>query len=94
MILLITWSGSGILDSGNINPDSKITGSINPISEIIKALCCVSAIVEIKTPKVSEVMMNKILSNPNKNKLPTTGTLKTKMLRTMITMALMIDKNM
>ena len=92
MILLITCRGTGILVSGKINPESKITGSISPISEIIKAACCVWAIVEIKTPKVSEVIMNKILSKPNKNKLPTTGTLKTKMLRTIITIAFIIDR--
>ena len=83
-----------MLESGKINPESIITGSINPINEIINAVCCVSEIVEIKTPNVSEVMINSILSKPSRNKLPSTGMLKIKILKTTITTALINDKNM
>ena len=93
IILLMYCNGNGILEIGKIKPDSKITGSINPISEIIRAACWVFAIVEINTPRVNEVIINKMLSIPSKNKLPLTGTLNTKMLKTMMTTALIIDKN-
>lgn len=92
--LLITCSGNGILVIGNINPDNKITGSINPIKEIIIAVCCVSEMVEINIPKASDEIINKILSKPNKKKLPCTGILKTKMLNKIITTALITDKRM
>lgn len=70
MILLIACNGSGILEIGKIKPDSSITGSINPINEIIMAVCCVAEMVEIKIPKANAEMINKILSNANKNRLP------------------------
>ena len=70
MILLMIWSGNGMLEIGKINPDSNITGSINPIKESIMAVCWVAAMVEINMPNANDVMMNNILSNPNKNKLP------------------------
>ena len=70
--------GKGILEMGKIKPDKIITGSIKPNNEIIIAVCCESAIVEISIPKERAVMMNKMLSNANKNKLPTIGILKTK----------------
>ena len=94
IILLINCKGNGMLESGKINPESIITGSINPINEIIKAVCCVSEMVEIKTPNVSEMIMNNILSKPSRNKFPSTGMLKIKMLKTTITTALINDKNM
>lgn len=64
-----------MLDSGKIKPESRITGSINPISDSISAACWVFEIVDINTPRVSEVMINKMLSNANKNKLPVQGSL-------------------
>ena len=93
MILLIIWSGIGMLEIGKINPDNKITGSINPIKEIIIAVCCVAEIVEIKIPNAKEVMMNNTLSKPNNIRLPCTGILKMKMLNITMTMALIIDRN-
>ena len=72
----MTCSGNGILSIGNMNPDNKIVGSINPIKEIIIAVCCVADKVEIKIPKLSEVIMNRMLSKANQNKLPTIGMLK------------------
>ena len=92
MILLMIWRGAGILEIGKINPDNNITGSINPIKEIIMAVCWVAAIVEINIPKANDVIMNKTLSNPNKNRLPWTGILKMKMLIATITIALMMDR--
>ena len=76
----------------SLNPESKITGNINPIKEIIIAVCCVSDIVEIKIPKANAVIINKTLSNPNKIKLPWTGILNIKMLKTIMTIALITDK--
>lgn len=70
IILLMYCSGNGILDSGKINPDSRITGSISPISEIISAACWVEDMVDINTPRAREVMINKMLSIPKRNKLP------------------------
>ena len=70
IMLLIACNANGILDIGKINPESKITGSIRPIKEIIIAACWVSAIVEINIPKDNEVIINKTLSAPNKNRLP------------------------
>lgn len=78
MILLIICIGKGILEIGKIKPDKIITGSIKPNNEIIIAVCCESVTVDISIPKERAVMMNKILSNANKNKLPTIGILKTK----------------
>ena len=92
IMLLITCNGTGILEIGNIKPDNRMTGNINPINEIIIAVCCVAEIVEIRIPRANAVMMNKILSRANKNKLPCTGILKIEILKTMIIMALMIDK--
>ena len=94
IMLLKTCKGCGILEIGKINPDKSITGSIKPINEIIMAVCCVSETVEIRMPNDKEVMINKILSAASKNKLPLTGILKIKILNTMITMALMMDKKM
>ena len=71
-----------------------MVGSIKPIREIIIAVCCVAEMVEIRIPKASEVMINKMLSNPNKNKLPFTGTLKINMLNNTITTALITDRKM
>ena len=68
--LLIYCSGNGILDKGKINPESRITGSISPISDIISAACWVFARVDINTPRAKEVMINKMLSTPKRNKLP------------------------
>ena len=92
IMLLITCKGKGILEIGKMNPDNKIVGNINPIKEIIIAVCWVADIVEIKIPKDSDVMMNKTLSTPNKNKLPCTGISKIKILSKTITIALIIDK--
>ena len=73
IILLITCNGNGILEIGNMNPDSKITGSMSPKSEIIIAVCCESDKVEINIPSVRAQMMNKMLSIASKNKLPSMG---------------------
>lgn len=48
-MLLITWSGIGILVIGKIKSESNIPGSINPIKEIIITACCVLEIIEIIT---------------------------------------------
>lgn len=94
MMLLMICSGNGILEMGNINPDNIITGSINPAKENIMAVCCDWAMVEIKIPSDSAVMMNKILSNANKSKLPSIGILKTKTPRSKMIVALIIDRKM
>jgi len=70
IILLMICKGSGILEMGNINPDKIITGNMSPINESIMAVCWESETVEIKIPNDSAVMMNKILSSANKNRLP------------------------
>ena len=93
-MVLIICNGSGILLIGNINPDKSIVGNINPIKEIIIAFCCVSEIVDINIPNASEVIINKILSAPSKNKLPWMGILNMNMLIRIITAALIIDKKM
>ena len=92
MILLIICNGHGMLEIGKIKPDNNITGSISPIKEIIIAVCWVAEIVEMRIPNESAVMINKILSTANKNKLPCTGILKTKILIKIITMALITDR--
>ncbi len=79
---------------GKMNPESNMVGNIKPIREIIIAVCCVAERVEIKIPKANDVMINSTLSIPNRNKLPLTGTLKTKMLNNTITTALITDRNM
>ena len=71
-----------------------MVGNIKPIREIIIAVCCVADMVEIKIPKASDVMINRTLSIPNKNKLPLTGTLNTKMLNKTMTTALITDRKM
>ena len=78
MMLLISWSGIGILEIGNINPESKITGNMSPNSEIIIAVCCESDRIEIKIPSDKAQIINKMVSNANKNKLPSMGISKTK----------------
>ena len=65
-ILLIIWSGSGILETGKINPESNIVGNIKAINEIIIAVCCDAETVEIKIPKDNEVMINNTLSAASK----------------------------
>jgi hypothetical protein len=55
-----------------------ITGSIKPINDNIIAVCCELETVEINIPNESAEMINKILSNANKNILPLIGILKTK----------------
>ena len=77
IILLIICNGKGILEIGKIKPDNNITGNISPINEVIMAACWVAATVEIRMPNDSAFMINKVLSAPNKNKLPSTGILKT-----------------
>ena len=81
-----------MLEIGKMKPDNSITGSINPIKEIIMAVCCVAEIVEIKIPKARALIINRILSKANKNKLPCTGMLKINMLNTTIIMALTIER--
>ena len=78
MILLITCIGNGMELIGKIKPDKMITGNIKPINEIIMAVCCEFEMVEINIPNESAVMMNRILSNPNKKRLPFIGIPKTK----------------
>ena len=70
MMLLMTCKTIGILEMGKINPESKIVGSMSPIRDNIIAVCWDAEMVEIKMPKVNDVMMNNTLSNPNNNKLP------------------------
>lgn len=70
IILLISCNGSGMLDSGKMNPERIITGSINPIREAIIAVCCELESVEISIPSESAVMMNRMLSRASKNILP------------------------
>ena len=71
-----------------------MVGNIKPIKEIIIAVCCVADMVEIKIPNANDEIINSTLSIPKRNKLPFTGTLKTKMLNNTITMALITDRNM
>ena len=92
IILLIICMGSGILEMGKMNPESMMTGSINPNKEIIMAVCCELETVEMNIPNESAEMMNKILSNANKIKLPCMGILKTKKPRSTITVALIIER--
>ena len=93
MILLMICKGNGILETGKIKPERIITGSINPIKESIIAVCCELETVDIKIPNESAVVMNKILSNANKNRLPSIGILNTKNPKSRIMVALIIDKN-
>ena len=65
---------------------------MSPINEIIMADCWVSAIVEIRMPSAKEHTINKILSAPNKSKLPSTGILNMKMLNRTITTAFIIER--
>ena len=94
IILLIICKGNGILAMGKMKPDNKITGSIKPINEIIIAVCWVEDTVEIKMPNDNALMIKSTLSNPSKNKLPSTGILNIKMLNKTMTTALITDKNM
>ena len=94
IILLITCNGNGMLEIGNMNPDSKITGSMSPKSEIIMAVCCELDKVEIKIPSVKAQIMNKTLSKASKNKLPSMGISNTKKPKSKITTALIKDKKM
>ena len=70
IILLKICKGNGILVTGKINPDRIMVGNIKPAKEIIIAVCCVADMVEIKIPKDKEVIINKILTKANNNKLP------------------------
>lgn len=93
MILLTICIGNGILEIGKMNPESMITGSINPNNESIMAVCCELETVEIRIPSESAVMMNKMLSKASRNRFPCIGIPNTKTPNDMITMALIIDKN-
>jgi hypothetical protein len=90
IILLISLSGSGILERCNIKPDKMITVSINLIREIIIAVCCELEMVEISIPSESAVIVKRIFSKASKNILPSIGMLKTNTPRTTITVALII----
>ena len=92
-ILLIICNGKGILEIGKINPERIMTGSINPIKESIIAVCCELETIDINIPNESAVIMNKILSNANKNRLPSIGILNTKKPKSKMIVALMMDKN-
>ena len=70
IILLIICNGKGILEIGKINPERMITGNINPIKDNIIAVCCELETVEMSIPNDSAVIMNKILSSANRNRLP------------------------
>ena len=91
-MLLMICKGSGILEMGKINPERMITGNINPIKDSIIAVCCELETVEIKMPNESAVVMNKILSNANKNRLPSMGILNTKKPNSSIIVALMMER--
>ena len=82
----------GMLETGKMKPDNKIVGNIKAKSESIRAVCCVSEMVEIKTPKASEVMVNSMLCAKSKNKLPATGTLKTTLATPKISTTLKKDR--
>ena len=69
-----------------------MTGSINPIKESIIAVCCELETVDIKIPNESAVVMNKMLSNASKNRLPSTGILNTKNPKNSIIVAFIMDK--
>lgn len=92
MMLLMICKGNGILEMGNIKPDRIITGSINPAKENIMAVCCDWAMVEIKIPSDSAVMMNNILSKANRKRLPSIGISKTKTPKSKMIVALIMDK--
>ncbi len=91
-ILLMICKGKGILEIGKINPERIMTGSINPIKESIIAVCCELETVDINIPNESAVIMNKILSNANKNRLPSIGILNTKKPKSRIMVALIIER--
>ena len=93
IILLMICNGSGILESGKINPERMITGSINPIKDSIIAVCCEFERVEINIPKDSAVIMNKTLSEINRSRLPSIGIPNTKKPKVKITAALIIERN-
>ena len=94
IILLIICNGNGILETGKIKPERMMTGNINPISESIIAVCCELETVEIKIPNESAVVMNRILSKANKNRLPSTGILNTKKPKSRIIVALIMERKM
>jgi hypothetical protein len=92
IILLIICNGKGILETGKINPERIMTGSISPIKESIIAVCCELETVDIKIPNESAVVMNNILSNANKKRLPSIGILNTKKPRSKIIVALIMER--
>jgi hypothetical protein len=92
MILLIICKGRGILEIGKIKPESMITGSINPIKDSIIAVCCVFEMVEIRIPKDSADMINKILSRASRNRLPSMGIPNTNTPKDTITTALITER--
>ncbi len=75
---LIHCKGNGILEIGNIKPDNKMVGSIKANSDTIIATCWVSALVEIKIPRLKAEIINNKLSNNNRAKLPFIGISKIK----------------
>ena len=81
-----------MLDIGKINPDNIMTGSIKPNNESINAVCWVLATVEINTPKLKAVIINKRLSASKSATLPLTGTSKIRYAISKIKAALKMDK--
>lgn len=93
IMLLMIWSGNGILDMGKMKPDRMMTGSINPAKENIMAVCWDWAMVEIRIPSDNAVMMNKMLSSAKRNRLPSMGILNTKTPKSKMIVALIMDRN-
>ena len=81
----------GILSIGNISPDSSIVGIISPIPEAIIAAIWVSTIVEIRSPRHSVQIRNRIETRASENRLPAIGTPITNTAQTMISTRSKID---
>src|SRR6478736_1006961 len=89
----ITRNGKGMFSTGNIKPLNIIVGKNKPIIEISIAVCCEFAIDDISKPNDKQVMVNKILSPPNNNRLPFIGTPSTKTLSNKMLVMLMMDSS-
>src|SRR5665213_2448129 len=67
----------GMFSTGNKNPLNKSEGRNKLIMDVNWAVCWVLAELEINIPSEREVIVNRMLSPTNKNKLPRTGTSRT-----------------
>ena len=78
---------------GNIKPLSMIVGRNIAVNEMNIAVCCELVAADINNPNARQVSVNKMLSNTSKNRLPLTGTSRTKTLSSKMLVILIIERS-